>query len=308
MPRQDRIAEILAIAKRKSASSSYDLERLRDTWQTKFKSLKEVDDLLPARIVTIIEVFARSWVQILIDHGAPYVERAAKLKAEMKYDFAIARSLEGRSISLGQLLSHSISLSSVESIASVFDTLLGKKLFQVIASTRSRLSIEHDGDAAVPMISDVQGLQHSIARLFEVRHILVHEFPRNRPFDSDEIEEFFNASIRFIDTLGEELSQQLHGLWPITQQEMNKAAVESWETAKAELEALCQDIAQKSGTTTIFEVQRDWELFGHAEADRQAEEEVGSGGTMRPLIYYSNLETITRARIDELRNWMTRGE
>lgn len=62
-----------------------------------------LDELIPARIVTLLEVFVRTWIEELIDKGAPYVERAASLKAEIKYDFAIARSLHGGLVAMGQL-------------------------------------------------------------------------------------------------------------------------------------------------------------------------------------------------------------
>jgi hypothetical protein len=36
-----------------------------------------LDELIPARIVTLLEVFVRTWIEDLVDKGAPYVERAA---------------------------------------------------------------------------------------------------------------------------------------------------------------------------------------------------------------------------------------
>ncbi len=82
MPR-DRIAELLSIRQRagkyKRAPSKFDLERLKDTWHNQLKGIDPTDELIPIRIVTILEVFLRHWIEALIDHGAPYVERASKL-------------------------------------------------------------------------------------------------------------------------------------------------------------------------------------------------------------------------------------
>jgi len=118
MPR-DRIAELLSIRQRagkyKRAPSKFDLERLKDTWHNQLKGIDPTDELIPIRIVTILEVFLRHWIEELIDRGAPYVERAAKLKVDVKYDFAIARSLQGGSITLGLLIAHSLSFSQIES-------------------------------------------------------------------------------------------------------------------------------------------------------------------------------------------------
>jgi hypothetical protein len=57
-----------------------------------------------------LRCFLRSWLQRLIDRGAPYVERASKLNLNLKYDFAIAHSLQGGAVSFGELFSHSVSL------------------------------------------------------------------------------------------------------------------------------------------------------------------------------------------------------
>ncbi len=143
-----------------------------------------VASLLPARIVTLVEVFCRYWIQRLIDHGAPYVERAAGLKVDVKYDLQLVHSLQGQTISLGLLISNSVSLASVTSIAAIFSTLIGQ-VFYWLKNVRSRMALEHDGDEA-PIISDIDAIARMLVRLFEVRHILVHEFPETHPVSVDE--------------------------------------------------------------------------------------------------------------------------
>jgi hypothetical protein len=112
---RNRIEELLSIKARagkyRRVPSYVDLIDLRTFWDKSEKAASPVGELVPIRIVTLMEVFLRHWIQTLVDHGAPYVERAAKLNANIKYDFAIARSLQGGSISLGELIAHSVSLS-----------------------------------------------------------------------------------------------------------------------------------------------------------------------------------------------------
>jgi hypothetical protein len=124
MPR-DRIEELLSIKRRagkyKRVPSHYDLTVLKESWEKSVEFGSPIGELIPIRIVTMLEVFLRYWIETLIDHGAPYVERASKLSANIKYDFAIARSLEGGSISLGALIAHSVSLSQLDSIAAIFE-------------------------------------------------------------------------------------------------------------------------------------------------------------------------------------------
>jgi hypothetical protein len=116
--------------------SHYELVALKETWETQLKGVGPSDELIPVRIVTMLEVFLRHWIETFIDYGAPYVERASKLGANIRYDFAIAHSLQGGSVTLGQLIAHSVSLSRLESICTVFATLLGVDLFKAISVTK----------------------------------------------------------------------------------------------------------------------------------------------------------------------------
>jgi hypothetical protein len=139
---RDRIEELLSIKQRagkyKRVPTYGDLVTLRTFWEQNKQHSSPASELIPVRIVTLIEVFLRYWIQVLVDHGAPFVERAAKLNANIKYDFAIARSLQGGSISLGELIAHSVSLSQLETVASTFSALLGEDLFVALARVRDR--------------------------------------------------------------------------------------------------------------------------------------------------------------------------
>ncbi len=136
---RNRIAELLSIRERegkhKRTPSSFDVNALKRVWEKQLKEIAPADELIPIKTVTLIEVFLRNWIEELIDHGAPYVERASKLKVDLKYDFAIASSLQGGSVSLGQLIAHSIPLNRIEVVASVFGTLLDGDFFQIISKT-----------------------------------------------------------------------------------------------------------------------------------------------------------------------------
>jgi hypothetical protein len=65
-----------------------DVQELKNAWAQNeaTNGAKLFASLLPARIVTFIEVFSRFWVQKLIDHGPPYAERAVDLKAPIQYN------------------------------------------------------------------------------------------------------------------------------------------------------------------------------------------------------------------------------
>jgi uncharacterized protein YecT (DUF1311 family) len=314
MPR-DHIAELLSRRERagkyRIRPSKYDLTGLKDTWQKQLKGIGPTDELILIRVVTILEMFLRHWIEALIDHGAPYVERASKLKVDIKYDFAIAQSLQGGSITLGQLIAHSLSLNRIDSFSSILKTLLDQDLFDAISNTRDPGRVRDEGDVVGPIINDVPWVRRKLARLFEVRHILVHELPRKKPHTVEEVVEFLEAATMFLDATDEELTFRLQGRYPLTQTEMTGAAREQHEAAMAELEALCKEVALQTleipgrpKPVTIDRVQLHWLTYKNAEAERQAEMYVG--GTIRPTLYHLAAEALTRARISELREWLDR--
>jgi uncharacterized protein YecT (DUF1311 family) len=276
------------------------LERLKDIWDTQLKGFGQICELIPIRVVTIVEVFLRHWIETLIDHGAPYVERASNLKVDLKYDFAIARSLQGGSITLGQLIAHSLSLNRLDSCSSILSTLLGPDLFEAISNTRDLWRVRLEGEAIGPIITDMPWVRKTLSRLFEVRHILVHEFPEKPPHPPDEVDEFLDASTALIYAVDEELAFRLQGRYPMTQAEMTRDAGARHQAAMAELETLCSEIEED--TPEIHDVQRAWLVFKKAEAERQTRRQLG--GSIRPMIYSLAAEALTRGRISELRDWL----
>jgi hypothetical protein len=95
MARQN-VDELIALKKRSGRRGgrfpdSKDIERLRKEWANCAGSKELFASLLPARIVTLIEVFCRYCVQKLIEHGPPYDERAIDLKVNIKYDLPLVR-------------------------------------------------------------------------------------------------------------------------------------------------------------------------------------------------------------------------
>lgn len=84
MARRDRLNEILEIKQRsgrhKRRTFKWDLERLGRMRTSEREDQQLVDELMPARVVTLLEVFVRTWIEELVDKGAPYVERAASLR------------------------------------------------------------------------------------------------------------------------------------------------------------------------------------------------------------------------------------
>jgi hypothetical protein len=305
MPKRDRLKEILGIKERSGRRggrfpSAEDLRKLQTEWEMSVGDRTILASLLPARIVTLIEVFCRYWVQKLIDHGSPYIENSINLRADFKYDFATAQSLQGQTISLGLLISNSISFSSIENIASNFSILLGEDFFQWLSKARYRTLIEDEGDSTQPIIGDIVKLRGSLAQLFGKRHVLVHEFPEKLPIDESDIPVFLKAAIEFFVSSDEGFTQAVYGLYPINQQAMNREAAEKSKLASDELDSLVEKISVSD--PGILKVQETWRSFCDQEASRISAPNLG--GTIYPLIYSSAATALTKDRTQQLRQWL----
>jgi uncharacterized protein YecT (DUF1311 family) len=302
MPR-NRVAELLTIKQRagkyKRIPSHHELNELKRTWETKLKYISPVDELIPVKIVTMLEMFLRSWLERLIDLGAPYVERASKLNLNLKYDFAIAHSLQGGAVTFGELFAHSVSLSDLSSICSTFAQILDKDLFEAIGNQRDHGEVKRNGEGVPPIIQDVGSLRKSIGRLLEVRNILVHEVPAHKPYEIEDISAFLDNAKTFMHASEEHFAFLVYGDWPVTQGEMNRKSAQERAAATEELEALCNTISQNTKSNEIYDVQILWSAFMEAEAERHAQRHLG--GTIRPTLYALAAATITKARIKELR-------
>jgi uncharacterized protein YecT (DUF1311 family) len=251
------------------------------------------------RYVTLLEVFCRYWVQKLIDSGSPYVERAVGLKADVKYDLALVRSLHGQTISLGLLLSNSVSLSNIDSISAALSILVEHDFFDWLSKVKPRTLLE---DGGAPIVADVQTLRRVLSRTFEVRHVLVHEFPEASPHAIAEVDEMIAATDTFIHAADEGFAQLLYGLYPISQQAMNRAAREESSAAQEELQKLIDEVQKRTRESDILQVQQAWDAFAKAEAERHAKG--WTGGTGYPLIYHTALKVLTRDRVNQLRLWV----
>lgn len=299
----------------KTVPSSFDLDALRKVWDDHLRHVHPASELIPIRIVTTLEVFLRHWIAVLIDHGAPYVERASKLTGDrLKFDFAIAQSMQGGSITLGQFIAHNAQLSSFEAVAASLKLLVGDKFFEELGAIKDRWDVETQNESAMPIISDVGAMCKALKNLYDARNILVHEMPAKPPHAVEDVSAFLIYGSQFLAASEEMFLTIVHGNYPVTNYGMQEAAANRRDKASAELKAVCKAVEKASATieldevefasakVDISDVQAAWELYVEAEANRVTEWELG--GTVRPLIYLSAKAELIEARVKELKDWL----
>jgi uncharacterized protein YecT (DUF1311 family) len=141
-----------------------------------------------------------------------------------------------------------------------------------------------------------------LSRLFDIRHVLVHEFPEKLPLQIEEVDNMISTTAVFMDAADEGLTQLVYGRYPRNQVEMNQAARDESAIVEKALTKLTNEVEEVTKSDTIVKVQEAWRAFAEAEAHRHAEG--WTGGTGYPLMYFTALEVITSARLRQLQLWL----
>jgi uncharacterized protein YecT (DUF1311 family) len=326
MSTRDRTGEILEAKERnprRHQFGSYKIQSLKSQWTGTGKSEGSTPDFYVIRAVTLLEVFTRANIASLIDHGTEYGDRAIELSKNLKMDFALVQGIQGRAITLGDIVAHNVSVNSFGQMLGHFETLLDKKpLRPLLASAVDRWATEIEKKPSTPIINDFDVLARRLTRLFEVRHILCHEAPEKPAYAVGEVEGFLDEAIRFTKALEEVLTFEMFGLTPLTQAEMSAAAGENLGKKEEELNHLLTEIRAKVGIAddarsrraaprtdgswlqSFDDAQGKWLSYRNAQCDF-ATYPVRLG-SIRPTFWAGHAAELTEIRIAQLRSWLRR--
>jgi uncharacterized protein YecT (DUF1311 family) len=319
MNRRDRIAEIQDIKQRHGRVhevASFSLGHLKGRWEKSRTSEACTPDFYVIKAVTLLEVFARANIRKLIDHGGEYTKRAVELSRHLKIDFNLVLGIQDRAITLGDILAHSVPLSSFTQVLAQFETLLGKTLQPLLTKVVNRFEAEIENKPATPIIGDFDLLARTLTRLYEVRHILCHEGPRHAVYRPDELEQFLEQAIQFAKALEEVVTFDMFGLVPLTQADMNIAADQRLRKKEDELNELTNEVRDSLAIMKLLDadggnwlssfddVQQKWLTYRNAQCEFDTL--LNKGGTIRPLLWAQEATQLTEARIAYLRAWLER--
>ena len=304
---RDRVAEIAAIRARKGKwGAKFRAETTVEIYHKRvfYEILPADSDYIPIKLVTALEVFTRECVAELVDAGEPYIYRARGLIKDLKFDFDLTQALVGKRVTFGELVSHVISFNSISDIDNVLSELTETPLGELLHGVTKRRSVGVMGEPAEPIIGNIQALKAILHRLFEVRHILVHEMPDQMPFKDAELKDFAEAALNFTHALREVVDTLIHGKYPLTQLDMNEDGRMSAATLDEKLSAALHKIdpAKKAGRFQV--AQQVWETFRENEATFVSRMDLDrvDRGSIAPLIFWSSWEELTKERID----WLNR--
>jgi len=301
-------SEIAAVLKRQGGSSGpYEIGTLQHRWETGGQAAKPFQDFFPIRLVTIFETSIRDIAKQAVNHGPPYAQRGMELVARWpsKTILDALHAINQKDLTLGDFVSHGLPTGRMDEVLSTLGIIFGKTFREDLANSRTRwIEDEEEGIEAPLLITNLSETIGCLDRLLQVRHILVHERPRECPYQADDLPTFFDHAGQFLGGLDWLLVNRLHGAVPRTQAGMNVAAGERAAIAQAELDELrggTRDRFQEP-KSPVEEIEFHWDRFCELSADRQAgyfSSELT--GSMAPLIWSSKMEKLLQWRIGQIK-------
>ena len=275
MAKRTTIDQILEWKERRGRSSFggellYKVDALARTWE-QIDSDMGVADFIPIRLATIIEVYVRETVREVVNSSHVYLDRAEPFLKNAKLDFLLAKHLHGRRVTMGDIVAHSISVTDLDHVISTYETLLpGYR--NTLPTVHERWIEDRDQPQKEPILQDVEGVLASVKRLFEIRHVVTHEMPRNQPYSSEEIPEFLTSSRGFLSATDWFLTGELRGDVPKTQSAMNILAGEDLKQETMAMGQLLAEIQEKreADIELLAASQDAWTNYAKADADLHA--------------------------------------
>lgn len=312
---RDIIQEIADVRQRRQFGSAMTelplrLFALEHAFKKHDKSEKELVRYFPVALIACVEGYFRMAIKDLIDAGEPYLSNAEKPASSIKLDFSVLRAVHGKTITVGELVAHSVPVSRLDHIEGSLSSLIGKSFLQALRVTTDRWAHEIRGEPNTPILSKPDEVFSDVARTFELRHIICHEIASAYEIDSEEVARCFESCVTFLRASDEFISETIHPGAPLTQTDMNIAACESLAERQQQLAdaIVALKLRLDSEELAAFDkAHENWQTYCDAWANFVAGERANCG-TIWPVIYAGAAEAVVKQRLEEVSGWRRLGD
>jgi uncharacterized protein YecT (DUF1311 family) len=315
MAKRNYVEEILSIRLRNDLNPRWggaliQLQALEKALQNTADIPAEMVRYFPIAIVATMEAYFRSAIRELIDFGPPFSGNAAgfdKTRA-LPLDFRTVLAILGKTITLGDLVSHLLPFKSLEDIDRNMTTILGHGFLGRLKKIQDRWAIEIEGATPKPIIDNPSEVYRDVNQTFRLRHTYCHELAFSEKADPALIARCFISSSLFLKAADQMIWDLVAPNAPLTQSGMSARAIEELAEADEELKRLSAGIASyqnKEENEELARTQAAWGAFRELQANSYANR-WGKGGTVWPTLKSRNETTTTRLRIGELQRELER--
>lgn len=268
---------------------------------------RELLRYFPVALIATIESTLRLLIAELVDHGSPYLERAASLLANVKIDFDMLRALAGQRVTIGEIVSRFGSLSSLESVNAIFSTLLDQNFLESLATVQDRWTLRHNGPQSAVIVTDIGAMKAGLARTFWLRHVICHETASKLEVTREDVQTGLKSTREFLKATRELCWTLRFPTAPMTQAEINAESGRDLLDSQGRLNLILAELRQyldEERQQEFEAVQEAWEQFREKHATYEMN--AYKGGTIAPTIYNMRARDITDERAESLELELTR--
>ncbi len=309
MAKRNYVEEILSVRLRNETSPRWGsailrLLALEVSLQNLGKSSDEIIKYFPIGIVAVFEAYFRSAIAELIDYGPPFSENAARFEKErgLPLDFGVVLTIQGKKITMGELVGHLIPFRSLDDIDYSMSTVLQSSFLGDLKSTVDRWAVEVEGADSKPILEDAAETFQDVKEIFRLRHIYCHEIANSERPDRTLIAKCFESSSIFLKAADQLIWNLVAPGAPLSQSGINEKASQDLTESNHKLDSVTAEITSYLDGNEQKEfaaAQESWKTFRELEAEARASR-WGRGGTIRPTLYFTRARTLTLTRIEEL--------
>lgn len=326
MKKKGKIEEIVSYKERNKETHRSNIKSRPGDLRRSLDKLSEgIDDeflkYFPVALVNAMEVYFKRAIEELINHDIEFSERAEPLAKNVKIDFEMIHALQGKSVTLGEIIAHSVPIGNYSSIANAMTHILGFDFSKKISIVHDRWAVEVLGQPLKPILPDPNNTLQVVQDVFTTRHIIAHEMPYEFRLDRDTVRNYIYHTELFLYASDEIVSETLHPGSPLTQHEMNMSEFSSLQKEQVELERAIDEansILSSNGRDEYLEkfqreylvklqkAQSVWEDLRQLDAELEADEYLG--GSIWPMIYNGSMAKITKDRAQFIKSLFIFGE
>lgn len=307
---RDIIEEIAEIRKRRLFGSAmaelpFRLMSLEQAFQDNKGRGGELIRYFPVALIACMEGYFRMVIKDLIDSGEPFLSNADRPTLKVNLDFSVLRAVHGKTITVGELVAHSVQLSRLEHVETALSNILGSGFLKSLETTTDRWAHEIKGEEAIPILANPNGVFADVARTFQLRHIICHEIASAYEIKFDEVARCFESCVAFLKASDEFISETLYPGAPLTQTDMNIAAGDALNDKHAELKVAAEKLLSRldeAESAAFNDSQEKWQQYCDAWAGFVAGDREG-GGTIWPMIFAGAAKETVEMRIQEIRGF-----
>jgi uncharacterized protein YecT (DUF1311 family) len=306
MPPRENVAEIREIQSRMGVMPPHvavvlrinDVRSLIDGYD---KPPEEALRYVPVGLVACLEAYFRAVVRELVDSGKPFLQRAENLE-RIPFNFRAVAAIHGRTITLGSLVAHLVPMNNKRDLNATMSTLLNDDFLEKLKEVREHWPWKPIASSSTEsVISDPAIVFADLDRVFELRHVVCHEFGLPIHIGKSEAERYIASVDTFLSAVTFMVMKLLFKDIPDTQHGRNIYFEQKHQQAEQDLRAAIEAAEQEFKSERLEQfrkLQAAWAAYRDMDVDFVASEY--EGARIWPQIRARRLEQLTRIRIAEI--------